>query len=502
MKKIIAILLLFLFLPVSALADLQVHFLDVGQGDCTIIVCDGEAMVIDGGPRSSSNYVYGYIRRTLKLRQIEYVISTHPHLDHVYGLSSVLNAAPVDLLLTPVLEWDSKAFSYMLKYAEKQGTPISVPQEGDTLQLGSATVTILHCWPEAIEYGRTNDSSIVTRIDYGNTSFIITGDAEDWSEYMMIDSGMNLKADVLRVAHHGSNTASTMEFLKAVQPKYAVISVGKLKTQGLSPKYIKNIHGCLHRALDMAVKVEYIEKNYTSVCSIPKGAPEEVNPLTEDEQKKLFRAMKGEEHEYLFLTDIFTGMRCGELIGLTWDCIDFERGIITIRRQIVQIRERHAIYEWGTLKNGKTRIIAPAPFVMDVLKKQKEKQQKMITEAGSLWRIEKGFENLVFTHKDGSHLSQPTVWKQFQKLLQKAGLEHHRVHDLRHTFAVNSLRAGDDIKTLQENMGHFSAAFTLDRYGHVTEEMRKASSQRMQAFIDNMTGNSNDRNGAENATKT
>ena len=154
------------------------------------------------------------------------------------------------------------------------------------------------------------------------------------------------------------------------------------------------------------------------------------------------------------------------------------------------------------MKNGKTRIIAPAPFVMDVLKKQKEKQQKMITEAGSLWRIEKGFENLVFTHKDGSHLSQPTVWKQFQKLLQKAGLEHHRVHDLRHTFAVNSLRAGDDIKTLQENMGHFSAAFTLDRYGHVKEEMRKASSQRMKAFIDNMTGNSNDRNGAENAAKT
>ena len=138
------------------------------------------------------------------------------------------------------------------------------------------------------------------------------------------------------------------------------------------------------------------------------------------------------------------------------------------------------------MKNGKTRIIAPAPFVMDVLKRQKEKQQQMILEAGSLWKVEKGFENLVFTHKDGSHLSQPTVWKQFQKLLQKAGLEHHRVHDLRHTFAVNSLRAGDDIKTLQENMGHFSAAFTLDRYGHVTEEMRKASSQRMQAFIDSM----------------
>ena len=227
MKKIIALVLLFLFLPISAFADLQIHFLDVGQGDCTIVLCDGESMVIDGGPASASSFVYSYIRNTLELQHIDYVVSTHPHLDHVYGLSSVLNAAPVDLVLTPVLEWDSKAFNSMVKYAEKQGAPLSVPQEGDTLRLGGATVTILHCWPEAIDYGRTNDSSIVVRIDYGQTSFIITGDAEDWSEYMMIDSGVNLRADVLRIAHHGSNTASTMEFLQSVQPEYAVISVGK-----------------------------------------------------------------------------------------------------------------------------------------------------------------------------------------------------------------------------------------------------------------------------------
>ena len=87
---------------------------------------------------------------------------------------------------------------------------------------------------------------------------------------------------------------------------------------------------------------------------------------------------------------------------------------------------------------------------------------------------------------DGSHYSQPTIWKELQDILEAAGLEHHRVHDLRHTFAVNSIRAGDDIKTLQENMGHYSAAFTLDRYGHVTETMRRESANRMQAFIENM----------------
>lgn len=227
MKKIIVALLLFLFLPVSAFANLQVHFLDVGQGDCTIVLCDGEAMVIDGGPASASSFVYSYIKNTLGLQHVDYIISTHPHLDHVYGLSAVLNAVPVDLILTPVLEWDSKAFNSMLRYADAQGTPVAVPEEGDTLQLGGAKVTILHCWPEAIDYGRTNDSSIVTRIDYGDTSFIITGDAEDWSEYMMIDDGMNLKANVLRVSHHGSGTGSSLEFLQAVQPEYAVISVGK-----------------------------------------------------------------------------------------------------------------------------------------------------------------------------------------------------------------------------------------------------------------------------------
>ena len=141
---------------------------------------------------------------------------------------------------------------------------------------------------------------------------------------------------------------------------------------------------------------------------------------------------------------------------------------------------------WGTLKNGKTRIVQPAPFVMNVLKHHRTVQAQQKLAAGSLWD-EGDFPGLVFTHPNGYHYIQPTIWKEFQKILKKAGLDHYRVHDLRHTFAVNSLKAGDDIKTLQENMGHFSAAFTLDKYGHVVDEMRKASSSRMQKMIDSMS---------------
>ena len=259
----------------------------------------------------------------------------------------------------------------------------------------------------------------------------------------------------------------------------------KMRDDGVSPKYIKNIHGILHRALDMAMRVEYLTKNPSTYTIRPKVVEKPVVPLDAPEQKKLFEALKGNPFETLFLTATFTGMRIGELIGLTWDCVDFENEVIYVEKQLVQTRKKGQKYRFGTLKNGKTRVIAPAPYIMQVLKKHKIAQAEQRLLMGDLWNPGE-FPNLVFTHKDGSHYSQPTIWKEFQDILAAAGLEHHRVHDLRHTFAVNSLRAGDDIKTLQENMGHYSAAFTLDRYGHVTDTMRRESANRMQAFIENM----------------
>ena len=236
------------------------------------------------------------------------------------------------------------------------------------------------------------------------------------------------------------------------------------------------------------MRIDYITKNPTSACIIPRVIQKEMHPLDAPEQVQLLQSLKGKKNEALIVTALFTGMRAGELLGLTWDNIDFDHGVIHIVKQLTQSRGEGHPFAFGTLKNGKTRSINPAPFVLETLKAHKEYQEEQKRIAGDLWNEGK-FPNLVFTHADGSHLSQPTIWKAFQKALEDAGLDHHRLHDCRHTFAVNSIRAGDDIKTIQENMGHYSAAFTLDRYGHVTETMRQESANRMQAFIQGMSGN-------------
>lgn len=229
MKRMICWLLVLLLVPVCAWAEMSVWFLDVGQGDCTVVVCDGMSMIVDGGPPGSPQFVYGFLRDELGIEHLDYMVSTHPHEDHLSGLAAVLNAVPVDLVLSPVTEWNTKRFERFMEYARKQGTPVSVPSVGDQLRLGGATVTVLQCWPEAVLWRENdvNDMSVAVRIDYGETSVVITGDAEEASEYMMMDSGVSLKADVLKVGHHGSTYSTGEAFLKAIFPKYAVISCGE-----------------------------------------------------------------------------------------------------------------------------------------------------------------------------------------------------------------------------------------------------------------------------------
>ena len=229
MKKYIICLFFIAMWPLTAHAELTVYFFDVGQGDSALVLCDGESMIIDGGPASASDFLYSFIRNTLKLKSLDYMVATHPHEDHIGGLPAVLSAVPVDLILSPTSDWDNDRFQILKRYADAQKAPLLIAYEGDTLHLGGATITILHSWFDA---WTTNDMSIVLRVDYGETSILFTGDAEYMSEYMMIDAGYNLQADILKVGHHGSHTSSSMEFLQAVNPSYAVISCGRANGYG------------------------------------------------------------------------------------------------------------------------------------------------------------------------------------------------------------------------------------------------------------------------------
>lgn len=176
------ILVIFLFIVLSVLPmgraegeHLNIYFLDVGQADSTIITCNDDVLMIDGGNVADSRLIYSVLRNTLGIEHINYMIATHPHEDHVGGLAAALNACSVDVLLTPVLEYDTKAFRSMMKYAVEQDTEIEIPSVGDTFMIGSAQVEILG---PTRYYENTNDMSIVCKITYGETTFLFGGDAE------------------------------------------------------------------------------------------------------------------------------------------------------------------------------------------------------------------------------------------------------------------------------------------------------------------------------------
>lgn len=213
----------------SAGGEMRVWFVDVGEADTTILRCGGEVMMIDGGNASDSSLIYSLLRNTLGIEHIDYMVATHPHEDHVGGLSGALNACTVGRLYTPTLDYDGQAFDAMLRYAREQGTEIVVPKPGERFRLGGARVTILG---PLRDYAETNDDSIVLRVDHGAVGLLFGGDAEAMAERELVESGARLDADVLKVNHHGSDSSSCAEWLEAVSPSVAVISCARRNAYG------------------------------------------------------------------------------------------------------------------------------------------------------------------------------------------------------------------------------------------------------------------------------
>lgn len=305
--------------------------------------------------------------------------------------------------------------------------------------------------------------------------------------------------DIWTAEYLGSVKPRTVDGYKATVKTYIKPAIGAVQLEALvthqiqrmlndlqrrkkplSAKTVRNVHGVLHKALQQAVDVGYLRENPSSACKLPRSERPEIKPLDDDATKRFMQVIRGHRFESVYLVTLFTGMREGEVLGLSWDNVDMNRGIIHVVQQLQ--RQADGQYHIETPKNGKPRTITPAPYVIELLQSQKVRQAKQRLRAGNLWE-DRGF---VFTDDVGHHLSPQTVYHNFKKLIADAGYPNTRFHDLRHSFAVASLQNGDDIKTVQENLGHYSAAFTLDVYGHVTEKMRLASADRMQRYIDRL----------------
>ena len=238
-------------------SSFEIHYIDVGQADAALVLCDGQAMLIDGGNADDSNLIYAYLKK-LSLDHLQYIVCTHAHEDHVGGLAGALNYATVDVAFSPVTSYDSRAFGNFVTYLDKQGVSITIPKAGDSFSLGSATVSILGPINSSDD---PNNTSIVLRIVYGDTSFLFTGDAEREEEQDILNAGYTLDSTVLKVGHHGSETSTSYVFLREIMPEYAVISVGTGNSYGHPTDAV------LSRLRDADVKVYRTDLQGDVICT-------------------------------------------------------------------------------------------------------------------------------------------------------------------------------------------------------------------------------------------
>ncbi|MBU3182227.1 ComEC/Rec2 family competence protein [Clostridium psychrophilum] len=242
----------------STYGNLKVHYINVGQADSILIEQGSSSMLIDAGNNEDSNTVKNYISEQ-GITKLDYIVGTHPHEDHIGGLDYVIKSFQVGKIYMPKVTSNTKTFQDVVSAIKAKGMKVTLPIVEQTFKVGSATATILA--PNSSGYEDLNNYSIVIRVTFGNNSFMFDGDAEDISENEMLSKGFDVSADVIKIGHHGSNSSTSQAFLDKVNPKYAVISVGKGNSYGHPHK------STMEKLQDKGIKVYRTDESGTIVAT-------------------------------------------------------------------------------------------------------------------------------------------------------------------------------------------------------------------------------------------
>ena len=200
---------------------LKIYYIDVGQADSILIQNENEFMLIDAGNNNDGPLLVKYFQ-SLNIKDFKYVVGTHPHEDHIGGLDDIITNFNIGTIYIPDAITTTKTFEDLLNSIEKKNMTFTVPKIDSTFNLGKANVKVIYTGTDTKDL---NNTSIVLKMSFGSTTYLFTGDATSTTEKKILIK--DISADVLKVGHHGSNYSSTDKFLNKVNPKYAIISVGK-----------------------------------------------------------------------------------------------------------------------------------------------------------------------------------------------------------------------------------------------------------------------------------
>ncbi len=266
--------------------------------------------------------------------------------------------------------------------------------------------------------------------------------------------------------------------LKVLSPAHVQGFYREKLDSGLSPATVHKIHAVLHKALDQAVGWSLVPRNATEVVTTPRPAPDEIRPLDSEQVKALLEAASGERFEALYVLAIHTGLRQGELLGLRWDDVDLENGLLRVKRTLTRHRGRLLLGEPKTKRSRRTvRLTEPA---VDALRDHLARQLVQIESLGDLYRD----QGLVFATQKGTLVNPSNLRRRsFAPLLEKAGLPRIRFHDLRHTCSTLLLARNVNPKIVSEMLGHATIAITLDTYSHVLPDMQDSATRALEDVL-------------------